>query len=106
MFHFVKIIQTTLHFSQIHGTGQALSPAELQKTHSAPSLQLWQSVASLSNPEIPGGRTMQNLEPLTLRGDVFNPSILPKTTFKLKHLFFLLKNTLSTLLCRAALWFS
>lgn len=49
---------------------------------------------------------MQNLEPLTLRGDVFNPSILPKTTFKLKHLFFLLKNTLSTLLCRAALWFS
>lgn len=37
-----------------------------KEIQSASSFQLWQFVGSLSNPETPGGRTTQTLEPLTL----------------------------------------
>jgi len=68
----------------VHGTRQDLSPAEVQRNS---SLQIWQFVGSLSNPKTPGGRTVQNLEPLALHGDAVNSSILPNITFKVNCVF-------------------
>lgn len=83
-----EIIRTILQFSYIHRTLQAFSTAEpTEKLLSAPSFQIQLFVGSVSNSETPWERERENLEPLTLSGDAFNPSILSKTIFKTNYFF-------------------
>lgn len=106
LFQSAEIIRTSLQFSHIHGTVQALSPAELQRNSVSiflPALAVcWLPLQSWNtrreNHANPGASDLGQLMPSM---PVFYPRPSSKWTT-----YFWLKNTLSTLLCRAALWFS